>query len=99
MKPDFEFTIGISTSSVPCVGEDCDRWISSGAKILLVNGRERDFCLECAKVYLKRFIKRLGRVPGSSYAVFGGASLRLTSPPDDIQDAHIDQLLSPVPKP
>jgi hypothetical protein len=101
MKADFEFIIEFSTSDFTCVGSDCGRFVGRGAKILVVNGRQRDFCVDCARAYLKQFIKSLNRIEGCVYAICDKTALaetraRLTYPPDEIREKDIDSLFDPT---
>jgi hypothetical protein len=96
MKADFEFTLEFSTSVFTCVGPNCERVVEPGAKILFVNGHQRDFCAGCARPYLRSLIKNLRRIQGCTYAICdntASASLRLIHPFDVIEEKDIDSFL------
>jgi len=97
MKADFEITVGFSRSVLTCVGLNCRKVIESGAKILFVNGRRRDLCAGCARVYLKSLAKKLDRIDGCTYTIRGmkapsGRKTQLTCPPDTIGEKDIGSL-------
>jgi hypothetical protein len=97
MKADFEITVEFSASVFTCVGSNCGKVIEPGAKILFVNGRRRDLCAGCARVYLKSLAKKLERIDGCTYTIRGmkassGRRAQLTCPPDAIGENDIDSL-------
>jgi hypothetical protein len=97
MNADFEIIVGFSTSEFTCVDLNCGKVIEPGAKILFVNGRRRDLCAGCARVYLLSLTKKLDRIAGCTYTICGmeastGRSTQLTCPPDAIGEKDIDSL-------
>jgi len=97
MKADFEITVGFSRSVLTCVDLNCGKVIEPGAKILFVNGRRRDLCSGCARAYLLSLTKKLDRIAGCTYTIYGmeassGRSTQLTCPPDAIEEKDIDSL-------
>jgi hypothetical protein len=97
MKADFEITVEFSTSVLTCVDLSCGKVIEPGAKILFVNGRRRDLCAGCARVYLISLAKKLDRIAGCTYTIRGmkapsGRRTQLICPPDAIGEKDIGSL-------
>jgi hypothetical protein len=95
MKADFEITVDFSTSVFTCADLNCGKVIEPGAKILFVNGRQRDLCAGCAGAYLKSLAKKLDRIDGCTYTIRGmaassGRRTQLTCPPDAVGEKDID---------